>query len=292
MGYKHGKKFIRVLLSSFMDIKKVYEDVKSLKIQGATNVALSVLEALSKLPPRKRSLWAKKFLEVRPTEPLLKNGIRYLNAHGFEKWEEFKALILEAREKIWSYGKNLLDDGMRVMTYCHSSTVTGFIKNSGAKVEVVVCETRPKWQGRITAKELASAGFKVTFIVDAAIRNFVNDVDLVLIGADLITADGFIVNKIGSGILALAAEEARTDLYVAASLLKFDPDSAKGKVEIEKRDPREVWENPPKNVKIENPAFEFVPPKYIHSLITESGFTTTYYVPSLVEDLYPWMLKR
>ena len=99
-----------------------------------------------------------------------------------------------------------------------------------------------------------------------------NDVDLVMFGADAITSDGYLVNKIGTSLIALAAEEARTTTSAACETFKFDPATLAGDWEpIEERDRREVWEDPPKNLRILNPAFDLTPPRLINFLICEEG---------------------
>ena len=119
-------------------------------------------------------------------------------------------------------------------------------KLDGKTFEVVCTESRPVFQGRITAKEMLDAGIKTTMIVDSAVRHFMNEVDLVFVGADAITSEGNVINKIGTSMVALAAREARTPFYVVSELLKFDPVTIHGDYEkIEERSPKEVWDAPP-----------------------------------------------
>ena len=93
----------------------------------------------------------------------------------------------------------------------------------GVTYSVICTETRPAYQGRITAKELVDLGIDTTFIVDSAARTFIDDADVVFVGADAITSEGNVVNKIGSGGIAVFASEALVTFYVLSELLKFYP---------------------------------------------------------------------
>ena len=135
-------------------------------------------------------------------------------------------------------------DGDRLLTHCNSSAVVAILKTAwsqGKRFEVTVTETRPRFQGRITAKELGSAGIPVTMILDDAARFFMNRIDKVIVGADAITANGALVNKIGTSLIALSAHEARTRVFAAAETYKFSPETMIGElIEIEERDPSEI----------------------------------------------------
>ena len=151
-------------------------------------------------------------------------------------------------------------------------------------------ETQPKLQGRKTANELLEAGIDVIHVVDSAMRWAVNhfEVDLILIGADSITSEGTVLNKIGSRLLALVAHEEHVPFYVASSLLKYNPVSQFGILEkIEMRDEKEIWKNPPKGINILNPAFETVSRRYIDGLITEAGIFASSHVHYYFSKLYP-----
>ena len=169
-------------------ISRIEEEIKSLKIQGATNVALKVLEGLSLavniLKVRKDLDPHVYLLEqtirlafTRPTEPLSQNAVRFI----FQKKEnspqtylkladEYKKIISESKNKVAKFGIDLIKDGGIYLTHCHSSTVTNmFVKayKLDKKFSVLTTETRPNFQGRITANELISAGISdITMIID------------------------------------------------------------------------------------------------------------------------------
>ncbi|TXT62794.1 MAG: Ribose 1,5-bisphosphate isomerase [Promethearchaeota archaeon] len=265
--------------------------------------------------------------ETRPTEPALQNGLRFImnklkkckgelcveDVPGrIERYEEeFKKYILDAKQKIAEIGANRiprirkktdyeslhLKNDFVVMTHCHSSVVTGILlkaKQQGKEFRVVNTETQPKLQGRKTARELLDAGIEVIHVVDSAMRWAVNtfQVDLILIGADSITSEGTVLNKIGSRLLALVAHEEHVPFYVASPLLKYQPRTTVGFLEeIETRDPEEIWKEHPKNLKVLNPAFETVSRRYIDGLITEAGIFASSHAHWYFTRLYPDLVE-
>lgn len=164
------------------------------------------------------------------------------------------------------------------MTHCDSSAAFKVIETAwrrGKKIKVYVTETRPRFQGRITAERLGRLGIPVILIIDSAVRHFMNDVDRVLVGADAVSANGAVVNKIGTSLMALAARESRTHFFVAAESYKFSPETMFGElVRIEERDASEVIlpsEIKCQNISVSNPSFDVTPPEYIDLIITERG---------------------
>jgi ribose 1,5-bisphosphate isomerase len=118
------------------------------------------------------------------------------------------------------------------------------------------------------------------------------DVDLVVVGADSITSEGNVVNKIGTSGIAVLANEARKPFYVVSELLKFDPETLNGAYEgIEQRNPSEVWSEAPEKLSVRNPAFDVTPSRYIHGLICEEGVIAPQSIVETVHRMYPWVLK-
>jgi ribose 1,5-bisphosphate isomerase len=171
------------------------------------------------------------------------------------------------------YGSRLIEKGDTLLTHCHSHTVEEIFKKAGKKIKMVYCtETRPRFQGRITAENLAKAGIPVTLIVDSAVDKFMHPVDKVFMGCDAVLSDGSIVNKIGSAHVAYTAKKHHNPLFVCTSSHCFDPATYFGfEEEIEERSPGEVWERPPKKVKIRNPAFDVVDEFYVQGIVSEIG---------------------
>jgi len=302
-------------------VKKAAERIRRLEVQGATNVALTAVRALVEQMKVSRALdrayafaeiaEAKTILfESRETEPFMRNAIRYIEWRvekaDWQKVGELRELIQgvseellkgfeDARRRIAEVGSRRILPGTRVLTHCHSSAVTMVFKRAkerGVDFEVVCTETRPVYQGRITAKELLDAGIETTMIVDSAVRSFMNKVDLVFVAADAITSEGNIINKIGTSLVALAAKEARTPFYVITELLKFDPATIHGDYEaIEERSPAEVWPDAPEGLAIRNQAFDVTRRDYIHGVICEEGVISPHSILEAVRRRYPWILE-
>jgi len=255
-----------------MDIvDKIVRDIKLLKIQGAENVAEAAIKAWMKAKNKETA--TRKLIKTRPTEPMLRNVLKLLNS-GKDPVKLLNQLRKD-KEKIRKIGSRKIKNGYVVYTHCHSSTVTGILKEAkkqGKKFEVHATETRPFYQGRITARELSRAGIPVTVYVDSAARLALKKADIMMIGSDAITAEGIVINKIGSELMAEVANRYDVPVYVCTHSLKFDPLTFFGFSEkIEKRAIKEVWPNPPKGVKISNYVFEKVRPGIITGIISELG---------------------
>ncbi len=305
-------------------IQDVAEKIKKLEIQGATNVALAGVKALGDHAGSLKASSVKEFFQKiedsrrileysRVTEPCLRNGLKYAikkarlaEATDVEEakslimtyTEEYIELLRSAKFKIAQIGAKRIPDDSLIFTHCHSSAVTQIIieAKKTKKLEVINTETRPLFQGRITARELAEHGIQVTHIVDSAMRwvvkHFKNKIDLILIGADSITAEGTVFNKIGSRLLGLMAHENHIPLYVVTTILKYNPDSLLGNLEtIEMRPVGEIWDDPPKGVKLLNPAFETISHDLIASLITEVGVFPATLISEKFEKEFPFLVE-
>jgi len=303
-------------------VHETAEKIRKLEVQGARNVAIAAIQALQTLAEHTRAKDKGAFLselkeaqavlfESRETEPLMRNALRYLIVQAQDsrakKVDALSELVvsnaglflqnLEAsRERTAEIGAKRISDGMLIFTHCHSSTVTRMIakaKAEGKSFSVICTETRPALQGRITAREMVKLGVQTMFIVDSAARSYMGNVDLVVVGADAITSEGNVVNKIGTSTIAVLANEARKPFYVVSELLKFDPETLCGAYErIEQRDPGEVWKESPEKLSVRNPAFDVTPSRYIHGLICEEGVISPQSIVEVVSRSYPWVLKQ
>ncbi len=245
-------------------LDKVVSDIKNLKIQGAENIAEAGLKAWSSAKDKKTA--ARKLISARPTEPMLQRVI-HIAASGVPVNEILNKLKND-KNKIYKNGAKLIINGMKIFTHCHSSTVVGILKEAnkqGKKFEVHNTETRPLFQGRITAAQLAGAGIKVHHYVDSAAMQAMKNADLFLIGADAITQRG-IYNKIGTGMFADTANCLGIPVYCCAHSWKF----AKN-VKVEERGGDEVWKGAPREINIHNPAFELAEKDLIKGIISEHG---------------------
>lgn len=246
-------------------LRQTIEAIKSLKIQGAQEVAEAALLAWAKA--KNKNLATKLLKNVRPTEPMLFNALDAVNL-GISPYRLIKKFE-EDRKKIVEIGANLIKNNQTIFTHCHSSTVTEILKFAKAmkkNIHVHNTETRPLFQGRKTAEELAAAGISVCFWIDSAAFQALKEADIFLIGADWISNEG-VANKIGSASFVELANFLKIPIYICAHSWKYSPK----KIIIEERNPKEVWPNAPKGIHIHNPAFEIIDFKFIKGIVCEFG---------------------
>ncbi len=202
---------------------------------------------------------------------------------------------------IGEHGGALLADGARVLTHCNAGalatagygTALGVIRGAigqGKRIAVYADETRPFLQGaRLTAWELLHDGIDTTVITDnmAATLMAQRLIDVVVVGADRIAANGDVANKVGTYGVAVLAREHGIPFYVAAPTSTVDLDTPDGTgIPIEERDPREVTHVgstrvTPERAKIRNPAFDVTPNRYVTAIVTERGVVRSPYGESL-----------
>jgi methylthioribose-1-phosphate isomerase len=198
---------------------------------------------------------------------------------------------VEINRAMGRHGAALIADGARVMTHCNAGalataghgTALGVIRSArdaGKRISVIANETRPYLQGaRLTAWEMVQENIPVTLVTDNMAGHLMQRgrVDVVIVGADRIAANGDTANKIGTYTVAVLAERHRIPFYVAAPLSTIDLAIADGSgIPIEERDPSEVtgfrdlrWA--PQGVSVANPAFDVTPAALIGAIITEKG---------------------
>jgi ribose 1,5-bisphosphate isomerase len=301
-------------------VRATVEKIRNLEVKGARNIAIAALEVLKVVAKETRAKNREMFLDElseaknmlfvsRPTEPLMRNAVMFVlnTVEGSKRKkvtdlskivtsgsQKFMQELEASQERIAEIGAKRILDGMVVFTHCHSSTVTYLLKKAkqnGRNFEVICTETRPVFQGRITANELLELGIKTTLIVDSAARSFMK-ADIAIVGADALTSEGNVVNKIGTATIALVAREARVPFYVVSELLKFDSATLWGEYEgIEERSRDEVWKEAPEKLIIRNPAFEVVKREFIHGIICEEGIIPPQLVTEVVRQKYPWVFR-
>ena len=189
---------------------------------------------------------------------------------------------------IGRHGLSLIPDGARVLTHCNAGALaTAGIgtalapvytaHDAGRLVTVYADETRPLRQGaRLTAWELSRAGINVTVLPDGAAASLLalQQIDLVIVGADRITANGDVANKVGTYGVALAAKAHGIPFYVAAPWSTIDPATPTGRdIIIEYRDRDELGELPP-GVSAWNPAFDVTPRHLVTAYLTDRGLVS------------------
>ncbi len=307
-------------------VTEVVQGIKTMKIRGAGRIARVAVKALRMMAEASKAetiddlvaelnFAAETLLRTRPTAVSLPNGIRYvmwrvlqakntassvddLKVYTINVANSFIESSNVAVKKIGEIGARRIKDGDVILTHCHSSAVVAIIRKAwkqGKRVQVYCTETRPRFQGRITAKTLSQAGIPVTMIIDIAARHFMNEIDKVIVGSDAIAANGAVVNKVGTSLIALAAREARTPFFVAAETYKFSPETMVGElIVIEERSPSEVI-SPARlkamtNVSIRNPSFDVTPAEYIDLIITEKGIIPPQGAISILQEEYGWFI--
>lgn len=307
------------------DVKSIGSDIATMRTRGAGRIAVAASKAMGIAASSSRAVTYEAFKEemrataaylvgTRPTAVSLPNAVRYVMRRGnnlehptLEKYreslirasDEFATVAGEALTRIGEFGANRIRDGDKIMTVCNSNAAIEIMKHAhtlGKDIEVFAMETRPWFQGRLTSRALSEAGIKVNLIVDSAARYFMKDMDHLITGADAVTANGAVANKIGTATASLAANEARVRVMVAAESYKFHPDTMVGElVEIEERDPHEVL---PENeavllpgVNVRNPVFDITPSEYIDVIVTEKGIIPPQASFFLLTELYGWRLS-
>ncbi|HEY2375787.1 MAG TPA: S-methyl-5-thioribose-1-phosphate isomerase [Gemmatimonadaceae bacterium] len=193
--------------------------------------------------------------------------------------------------RIGEHGAPLLRDGARVLTHCNAGALaTGGIGTAlaaiyvavenGRSVEVFVDESRPLLQGsRLTAWELQRAGIQVTVLADGMAASLLRErgIDLCLVGADRIAANGDVANKIGTYNLAIASRYHDVPFIVAAPTSTLDPATERGSdIVIEQRNADEITHlgttmTTPAGVCIYNPAFDVTPADLVTAIVTDRG---------------------
>ncbi|WP_094227448.1 ribose 1,5-bisphosphate isomerase [Methanolobus psychrotolerans] len=277
------------------------EKIRTMEIRGAGRIAVAASAALRDYAMSLKSLplsefnlkleaAAKTLVDTRPTAVSLPNSVALTKRHSATNVydaineitgnaEKFIKNAEQALGKIGRIGAQRIRDGDVIMTHCNSHAALSIIKTAfdqGKDISVIATESRPRRQGLITIKELNDYGIPTTMIVDSAVRLIMKEVDLVVVGADSISVNGALINKIGTSQLAMAAHEARRNVIVAAETYKFSPRTLLGEmVEIEDRSIDEVIDaqilRELPNVKVRNPAFDVTPAEYIDLIITEVG---------------------
>ena len=210
---------------------------------------------------------------------------------------------IEINKKIGDYGAEVVPKGATILTHCNAGalatvgygTALGVVRSAFANdptVQVFADETRPRQQGaRITTLELTMDGIPVTLITDGMCSYFMKKgmIDMVVVGADRIAANGDAANKIGTYTVAIAAKYHNVPFYVAAPLSTIDTSIASGdEIVIEERDREEVTHINgkiicAKEVNIINPGFDVTPHELITGIITEKGILRPDYRKSIEE---------
>ncbi len=282
---------------------KTYEDVavaiEDMVVRGAPAIGATAAYGMAQAREQGLDLKAvaERFRKTRPTGQDLFHAIDTMMtaaAAGEDlvaAAERYANDDIERCRKIGEHGARLIRNGTRILTHCNAGALAAVdygtalapmrvAKEEGRQFFVYIDETRPRLQGaRLTSWELLEAGIEHAIITDGAAGHFLGrgEIDLVLVGADRIAANGDTANKIGTYGKAVVAKENGVPFYVAAPTSTIDASLASGaKIPIEERSPQEVLHldgRPiaPKDSPARNPVFDVTPAKYITGIITERG---------------------
>ena len=307
----------REVYSDLKDVGRVWEAIKNLRVRGAPAIGITAAYGfylgIKDLPESSfESFWvevervAEYLQSARPTAVNLEWAIDRLKttiqAHKEKPIDEIKKIVLKTAKtihdedkrtckKIGEHGVELIKKNAKVLTHCNTGglatgqygtalSVLYHAHEAGKKIHVWVDETRPLLQGaRLTSWELLKADIPMKLITDSAAGSIMKkgDVDLIIVGADRVAANGDTANKIGTYPLAVMAREHEIPFYVAVPLSTIDMKLESGdEIPIEEREGSEIAnvqgkQVAPEEVETYNPAFDVTPHKYISGFVTEEG---------------------
>jgi S-methyl-5-thioribose-1-phosphate isomerase len=271
--------------------------IKEMVVRGAPAIGAAAAYgmALGQNDPEKTATLLR---ATRPTAYDLFHAIEYmiqkidLEENAFDAAASYAKTIITRCKKIGENGEKLITDSMRILTHCNAGALATidygtalaplrFAHQNRKKIFVYADETRPRFQGLLTAWELYHEGILYALIADNAAGYYMRkkDIDLVIVGADRIAKNGDFANKIGTYEKAVIAKENDIPFYVAAPTSTFDPNIRDGShIIIEERARQEMTEIAGKSIMpdwitVKNPAFDITPQKYVTGYITESGIS-------------------
>lgn len=283
-----------------LEVLRIAKDIKDIKIQGASKIELAAINVIKNFVDNcnvydndflgKLVININHLMAQRPNEPKLRNSLTYVwkvantraskeDRHTLVSYiENYENNISKGNETIAEYASQMITDGSVILTHCHSNLVERAMilaYDRGVDFEVIATETRPRYQGRITANTLCKHGIKTTQIVDSAVSNYLKKIDFFLTGADVVLHDGAVINKVGTFTISIAAKYFKTPHVVLTSTHCVESDIfVSFNQKIEERTSDEIWkeeDGKPKNLKINNPSFDIVPSDLIDKFITEEG---------------------
>jgi methylthioribose-1-phosphate isomerase len=309
---------LEVVYNDCKDYQTVARGIKELWVRGAPAIGVSAAMGLAlgarQITASTFDEFWPKFEEIcahmaatRPTAVNLFWAIerikKFIQENRDKSLDQIRALLVEesqrmleediaTNKKIGGFGAPFVADEDNIITHCNAGSIAtagygtaeGVMRTAaaaGKKIHVYVDETRPVLQGaRLTAWELMQEKIPCTLITDnmAGYFMFHDMIDVAIVGADRITRNGDVANKIGTYGLAVLCKEHGIPFYVAApfSTIDFNMDAGSS-IPIEERDPREVThvfgkvQIAPDGVKVANPAFDVTPARYVSAIITEKG---------------------
>lgn len=298
---------------------EVADAIRSMVIRGAPaigvaaamGVALGVLRSTDKFedicgalartrPTAVNLFWAIKRMKTL-YESLAGRPIEEIRARLVSEAQQIRLEDIAINEAIGQHGAPLVPDGKTILTHCNAGalatagygTALGVVRAAvamGKKVDVFADETRPFLQGaRLTVWELQQDNIPATLITDNMAGHFLKSgrIGCVVVGADRIAANGDVANKVGTYSVAVLAKENGVPFFVAAPISTLDLTLASGdEIPIEQRAASEVTHVfgvhvAPDGTRVENPAFDVTPNRYVTAIVTERGVARAPYIESL-----------
>jgi methylthioribose-1-phosphate isomerase len=288
----------RLEFVSFDNYPDVAESIRNMTTRGAPSIGATAAYGmcLAALNGDDLDRAAKDIKAARPTAYDLFYAVDYMvralgeNTDPVEAADSYAQIIIDKCLAIGRYGEPLIKDGAKVMTHCNAGALATVdvgtalapiraAHDKGKNIFVYVSETRPRLQGmQLTSWELLQEGIDHAIMPDGASGHFLREgVDLIILGADRIAANGDFANKIGTFEKAVLAKELGVPFYVAAPISTFDFNTPRGEdIKIEYRSEEEMTQISgvriaPEGTRALNPSFDMTPAGYVTGFITEKG---------------------
>ncbi|MGQ9731225.1 MAG: NUDIX domain-containing protein [Candidatus Zipacnadales bacterium] len=243
------------------------------RIGGATALACECLKALRRLSDGselRRAACA--FAALRPSMGVIPHlMVRFLAAP--KEWQALLDELADATRQAATKAAEALYKAERVLTYSASSVCEQALRRWAAHKptrEVIVSESRPMNEGVWLAERLANAGLNVRLVTEAQLGLVIREVDALLVGADAITEENVLLNKVGTAMLVGMAQQAGTATYAVCQTHKITPPG--WPVSLERQEPADIL--PPGMFRVQNTAFDATPLKQFTGIVTEQGELT------------------
>lgn len=300
----------KVEIVGFSDYRDVAEAIRNMTTRGAPSIGATAAYAMCLACISEEDLdeAAAVIKAARPTANDLFFAVDHMRSaltrgDPIQAANGYSDMIVDKCTKIGEFGSSLIKNGMKVMTHCNAGALATVDVGTalapmrkaweeGKRFFVYASETRPRLQGmQLTAWELNQEGIDHAIIPDGASAYYMEQgVDLIIAGADRITANGDFANKIGTFDKAIAAHHFGIPFYVAAPISTFDFSMERGtEIEIEQRSEKEVTEVygrmiAPEGSPALNPAFDVTPAELVTGFITEKGILTPDEIRKVMDD--------
>jgi len=269
---------------------------------GAIELAIKVIDTFLELK-RSRVSYTERDIErivksvskAQPSMVPIHNSLEICEKIIFTEGEvvnrlgQFKSYLKNSREIVAEKFTESMLSETKCITLSRSSTVLTALQlaaKAGKLCKLVIMESRPRYEGRITAKEMRRHGVNCTLVADALGPSLVGEVDMAVVGSDAVLKDGAVVNKIGTYPLSLACTMVGRPLYVLAESIKldsrYDSDSWPGS---ELRDKTELLPPKLRGMKAINRYFDLTLPAYIHAVVHEGGISRKHWVAEMEKEL-------